>query len=740
MVRFFLIVCVGAALSGQTLINGSRTVQGEFDFTTGNLRLPSATSLPATCAAGQVFVDSDAQRGTKLYLCEAANTWVPQSSGYVLATAFDGSDIGAKVNTAFTSFGTNKCGTVVIPSGDYTFSTTIYVPTGCILAGVGRGADGAITGTKLLYNGTAATPAIHIADSSSDTQTSWAIVRDLAVWTNATECTNNGMLTWDPGEAASNKWKCYDGTTYTAATPHLAGVMHGSINPTTLSDGTHITIERVDVNGGGANGDINQQGAFHFGFWLNGCEECTIESSYGFQCDDGFAIGAASNSVHLDQISARINRRAGIMFRGQNDILCSMCLMESNQWWGNPSADITKYGAGIRFSDENTGGSGNAFVGIFHKVYFENNRIDMYGEPNVRASIDIDDANTGANSDRARWFQATIRNCNTLDASLSTVDQNLAVGCNWTGTWTKHASATGYKVLKITPFGEVLQVITPQNAGGSNQVVAYEQFSPGTDPTFIYRGDGGLRLENWKAATSGQTEVASSSQAFRGSHWNGSSAESYTWKLAAIRMNPGGTAASKDALVIGRGTAETHDDQKFVFQDKATMLVADHVSGDTPGITVGDSLAPGGIANNDSTPYLIFRYRSDSDLESAGGIIRSSRYGEAAGQGFLTIDAEKVKLTGTLKQAASANVASAATTALSAGNLFRITGSTGITTLNPCDTNNNGRQVVLIFDGALTVTDGSNLKLAGNFTTTADDTLTLACDGSNWYEVARSVN
>jgi hypothetical protein len=51
-----------------------------------------------------------------------------------------------------------------------------------------------------------------------------------------------------------------------------------------------------------------------------------------------------------------------------------------------------------------------------------------------------------------------------------------------------------------------------------------------------------------------------------------------------------------------------------------------------------------------------------------------------------------------------------------------------------------GRRITLIFQGALTVTDGSNLKLNGNFVTTSDDTLTLVCDGTNWYEVSRSVN
>lgn len=99
-----------------------------------------------------------------------------------------------------------------------------------------------------------------------------------------------------------------------------------------------------------------------------------------------------------------------------------------------------------------------------------------------------------------------------------------------------------------------------------------------------------------------------------------------------------------------------------------------------------------------------------------------------------------VGTSGTWVAKPSANVASAATTALPVGNLFHITGSTNITTLNTCDSSYNGRTATLIFNGALTFTDGNNLKLSGNFGTAADSTITLVCDGSNWYEMARSAN
>ena len=50
------------------------------------------------------------------------------------------------------------------------------------------------------------------------------------------------------------------------------------------------------------------------------------------------------------------------------------------------------------------------------------------------------------------------------------------------------------------------------------------------------------------------------------------------------------------------------------------------------------------------------------------------------------------------------------------------------------------RQVNLVATAAVTVNDGGNLKLAGNFTMQSDDVLTLVSDGTNWFEVSRSDN
>ena len=88
-----------------------------------------------------------------------------------------------------------------------------------------------------------------------------------------------------------------------------------------------------------------------------------------------------------------------------------------------------------------------------------------------------------------------------------------------------------------------------------------------------------------------------------------------------------------------------------------------------------------------------------------------------------------------------ADVAStAAVTLPAAGDFFTVTGTAAITSIVA---DYADRRVTLKFSGtaaAAGLTDGSNLKLSANLAYTPDDTITLVCDGTNWYEVGRSVN
>ena len=91
----------------------------------------------------------------------------------------------------------------------------------------------------------------------------------------------------------------------------------------------------------------------------------------------------------------------------------------------------------------------------------------------------------------------------------------------------------------------------------------------------------------------------------------------------------------------------------------------------------------------------------------------------------------------TFSFAKGSDVASTAAMTLGSGNIFDITGTTTITSITA---GTAGTIVLLQFDSSLTVTDGSNLLLAGNFSATANDTMLLYCDGTNWFEIARSAN
>ena len=119
----------------------------------------------------------------------------------------------------------------------------------------------------------------------------------------------------------------------------------------------------------------------------------------------------------------------------------------------------------------------------------------------------------------------------------------------------------------------------------------------------------------------------------------------------------------------------------------------------------------------------------------------------STGQTLINSGATNIPADGSTVIIGNGSVRTGVATVASATNLiltgvatyFVVTGTTTITSIASGSTI-IGRNVTLEFANVLTVTDGNNLKLAGNFVTTAGDTLTLFCDGTDWYEQARSVN
>lgn len=65
--------------------------------------------------------------------------------------------------------------------------------------------------------------------------------------------------------------------------------------------------------------------------------------------------------------------------------------------------------------------------------------------------------------------------------------------------------------------------------------------------------------------------------------------------------------------------------------------------------------------------------------------------------------------------------------------MIRITGTTAITSIAAAAT---GSIKTLIFTSAgVVVTNGNNISIPGNYTSTAEGTLTIRCDGTNWYKI-----
>lgn len=169
---------------------------------------------------------------------------------------------------------------------------------------------------------------------------------------------------------------------------------------------------------------------------------------------------------------------------------------------------------------------------------------------------------------------------------------------------------------------------------------------------------------------------------------------------------------------------------------------------DTPGFTT-----PMGIRISANQPVAILKLAGNNCIDMRGGsaecdygiflqanftnLIRGRNF--AFGMVTASYDENSIAVTNRFGDYSLATVASAAALTLSTEvDTFFISGTTNITSISAAG--HAGHTVTLIFQGILTFTDGSNLILAGNFVTTADDTITLWCDGTNWYEKARSVN
>ncbi len=192
----------------------------------------------------------------------------------------------------------------------------------------------------------------------------------------------------------------------------------------------------------------------------------------------------------------------------------------------------------------------------------------------------------------------------------------------------------------------------------------------------------------------------------------------------------------RDNLIVNCATAATAGNRYGIYQVQAASarwavernLIRDAAAQMEYGIF---------LAGGDPATFIV----RDNIVTDATGT--AARF-KAGGAAFLAYEGNVLAGTGgaTTNEPPLLSAASAANLTLPAGaRAVTITGATVVQTINVGGW--SGQTITLLFTGVTRIIGaGFNVRLAGgaDFFSTADDTLTLTCDGSNWYEVARSVN
>jgi hypothetical protein len=150
------------------------------------------------------------------------------------------------------------------------------------------------------------------------------------------------------------------------------------------------------------------------------------------------------------------------------------------------------------------------------------------------------------------------------------------------------------------------------------------------------------------------------------------------------------------------------------------------------------------LRNTGGTGTGVATISTSTNTKIIGGAINGFSVGISNGSSSTKMSHDGVDFTSTTTAVVNPynpSVASAAAITLNGENqVYHITGTSTINDIVPVAVY-SGKSITLIFDAALTVGDSvGNIKLNGNFVTTADDTLTLVSDGTNWHEVSRSAN
>lgn len=194
-------------------------------------------------------------------------------------------------------------------------------------------------------------------------------------------------------------------------------------------------------------------------------------------------------------------------------------------------------------------------------------------------------------------------------------------------------------------------------------------------------------------------------------------------------VNNTGSNTNSFAGIMNDGGVEWVVSGNNIYDD-TKALQAGSYSGFTPGFTY-----PGRAAQ--ATQSYAYVEGAGADFNSlSGNVMRRER--TRSGTAYNAVGPRNHWSGNTIGTMALPVVASASSVTLPAVSDF--ISISGVVVIGTIVAATPGRRVTLRFTDATPggLADGSNLKLAAAFTPTQNDTISLVCDGTDWYETARS--
>lgn len=85
------------------------SLPSSIDLGSKSLEIPNSASLPGTCTVGQIYMDTDATSGQRIYACQATNTWALQGDGGGGGSSSTGSDDAVQTADGAGAFQDSGC-------------------------------------------------------------------------------------------------------------------------------------------------------------------------------------------------------------------------------------------------------------------------------------------------------------------------------------------------------------------------------------------------------------------------------------------------------------------------------------------------------------------------------------------------------------------------------------------------------------------------------------------------------